>query len=257
MKTRSTVPVLALVFSLTLHAAAFAALLVDWREPPIDEPVLSVELVIVSSPLESESIEESTEAMADRNAPPPQAAPQTAVPDPVPPPPMPVQEAAPPPPSPEPAPSAPPPPKVAKKPEPPKAVVPPAPKPAPAPRAFEPPINLNPGTLSDAPQQQARAPSSSENANSFSVLYGPIPPYPAAARSRGQEGRVVLEVVIGIDGVPTDVAVARSSGVSLLDDSALATVKTWRFRNDSGRALPVTVPIVFELRAAAKPLNRP
>ena len=56
---RRAVPVLALVFSLALHAAAFAALLADWRGQTPEEPVLSIELVIVSSPLESDSVEEA------------------------------------------------------------------------------------------------------------------------------------------------------------------------------------------------------
>jgi protein TonB len=237
VKPRGRLPVLALIFSLTLHAAAFAALLADWRGPTPEEPVLSIELVIVSSPLEADSIDDPVQGAPAKEEPAPQEQPR-AEPTPPPEPPQ-QQQAVEPPPPPQP-------PKPVAKAEAPK----PAPKPLPAPRAYEPPINLNPGSLGEE-QQQAKAPASSDASNSFSVLHGPIPPYPAAARSRGQEGRVVLDVTIGTDGLAREVGVARSSGAPLLDESAVNTVKTWRFRNDSGRVLNVSVPIVFELRSTA------
>jgi len=224
VKSRRSVPVLALVFSLALHAAAFAALLVDWKTEPIEEPALNIELVIVSAPLDTPS-----------DQPDPTPAPEPAA------------SAPPPPPAVEPAPE---PPRIVAKPNIAKPALPP--KPQPPPRLVQPPINLNPGVFGSDDTQQARAPSGGEpSLPSFSLLHGPVPPYPPAARSRGQEGRVVLDVAIGIDGRPSDVRVGRSSGVELLDESAVTTVKTWRFRNDSGRVLTVTVPIVFELRATA------
>ncbi|MDF3072789.1 MAG: hypothetical protein K0S54_456 [Alphaproteobacteria bacterium] len=235
VKPRHSIPVLALAFSLVLHAAAFAALLADWRREELEEPVLSIELVIVSAPIEAPATEQEPAPAA--------AAPATEQLEPMQPP-APVAEPTPPP---EPK-------KLAKKPEPPRPepVKPAAPKPQPAPaRAFEPPINLNPGTIGGEQTQQAKAPSGFEAPASFSVLHGPIPPYPPLARSRGQEGRVVLDVTIGIDGVPTSVVVGRSSGAPLLDESAATTVKTWRFRNESSRVLSLSVPIVFELRASA------
>lgn len=230
MTPRRSVPILALVFSLALHAAAVAALLVDWKAEPLEEPALSIELVIVSAPLD---------AQADEPDPTPVPPPATSAPSP------PAVEPAPEPP----APKAPEPPKIVAKPE---VAKPAPPRPQPRPPVAQPPINLNPGIFGSDETQQARAPSGGEpSPPSFSLLHGPIPPYPAAARSRGQEGRVVLDVTIGIDGWPTDVSVGRSSGAALLDDSAVTTVKTWRFRNDSGRVLTVSVPIVFELRATA------
>jgi protein TonB len=237
VKSRHSIPLLALGFSLALHAAAFAALLADWRQSELEEPVLSIELVIVSAPIEAPTIEQEPAPAA--------AAPATQEPQPTPPPAPVVEQTPPPPPEPE---------KFARKPEPPKPepVKPAAPKPQPAPaRAFEPPINLNPGTLGGEQTQQAKAPSGFEAPAAFSVLHGPIPPYPPLARSRGQEGRVVLDVTIGIDGVPISVVVGRSSGAPLLDESAVTTVKTWRFRNESNRVLSLSVPIVFELRATA------
>lgn len=229
--SRRSITVLALIFSLALHAAAFATLMVDWKMEPVEEPALSIELVIVSAPLDTP---------ADQPDPTPAPVPAASAP-----PPPPAVEPTPEPP----APKAPEPPKIVAKPE---VAKPAPPKPQPPPRIVQPPVNLNPGIFGSDDTQQARAPSGGEpSPPSFSLLHGPIPPYPPAARSRGQEGRVVLDVAIGIDGRPSDVRVGRSSGVDLLDESAVTTVKTWRFRNDSGRVLTVTVPIVFELRATA------
>lgn len=243
MKRRRSIPVLALAFSLTLHAAAFAALLADWRTAIVEPPALSVELVIVSAPLESTS----TEAPAAAQTPPPAetetkpapAPPEQARPAPVPAPELP----------PEPPPEQPKPVKKVETAKPPAPA--PQPQPKPAPPRFDAPINLNPGPLPGEQTQQARAPSGLEGPSAFAVLYGPIPPYPPLARERGQEGKVTLDVTIGLDGIPSRVTVARSSGAALLDEQAVTTVQTWRFRNDSGRTLTLAVPIVFELRASA------
>ncbi len=264
---KPAITVLALACSLALHAAAFAALLADWRNKAPEEPVLSVELVIVSAPIEAPAIDEAAApagavpaappATAEPAAAPPEEAPAVSTPEPAPAPP---QQSAPsesapsetaPVAQPVPSPPASPPP------PPPKPVKPqlarPAPQPTPpvVPRPLERPVDLNPGSIGGEETREARAPSGAQAPASFAVLHGPIPPYPAAARSRGQEGRVVLDVAIGTDGRPTGVTVASSSGAALLDEAAVATVKTWRFRNDSGRVLSVSVPIVFELRSTA------
>lgn len=263
---KPAITVLALAFSLALHAAAFAALLADWRSKAPEEPVLSVELVIVSAPIEAPAIDEAAApagavpaappATAEPAAPPPEEAPAASAPEPAPAPPQPappepapVAQPVPPPPSPTSPPPPPPPPPKPVKPQ--VARLATQPTPSPAPRPFERPVDLNPGSIGGEETQQARAPSGSPAPASFAVLHGPIPPYPAAARSRGQEGRVVLDVAIGTDGTPTGVTVASSSGAPLLDEAAVATVKSWRFRNDSGRVLSVSVPIVFELRSTA------
>ena len=57
----------------------------------------------------------------------------------------------------------------------------------------------------------------------------PAPPYPWAARRLGQEGGVLLRIAISKMGQPTRVEVQRSSGYPLLDESALITVRRWRF----------------------------
>ena len=55
------------------------------------------------------------------------------------------------------------------------------------------------------------------------------PPYPAMARRMGDEGEVRLDVHVGPDGWVTDVRLKKSSGSRLLDQTAIDTVKKWRF----------------------------
>lgn len=79
----------------------------------------------------------------------------------------------------------------------------------------------------------------------------PLPRYPTVARRRGIEGTVTLEVWVDGAGLPERVALARSSGSSLLDEAALETVRRWRFRPALRAGEPVagivTVPITFRL----------
>lgn len=82
----------------------------------------------------------------------------------------------------------------------------------------------------------------------------PKPPYPLAARRLGVEGVVMLEVLVRPDGSPAEVHVRTSSGSSLLDDSAVETVRShWRFiparRGNAAVESRVTFPIRFRLDA--------
>lgn len=80
----------------------------------------------------------------------------------------------------------------------------------------------------------------------------PAPSYPASARRRGQEGRVILRVVVLPGGGAGEVVLEKSSGVESLDRAALETVRRWRFsparRNGRPIAATVQVPIRFALK---------
>ena len=80
----------------------------------------------------------------------------------------------------------------------------------------------------------------------------PTPHYPREARDNGWEGRVLLLVRVAADGRTAGVSISRSSGFGVLDDSALRTVRRWRFRpaTRGGVAVPasVLIPIRFRLR---------
>lgn len=89
------------------------------------------------------------------------------------------------------------------------------------------------------------------------VLQRTAPDYPSAARARGEEGTVLLRVEILPTGRAGDIAIARSSGSSLLDDAARQAVASWRFTPakdaSSGRALACvsTLPVSFRLQGGS------
>ena len=78
------------------------------------------------------------------------------------------------------------------------------------------------------------------------------PEYPARARRRGWEGRVVLRVRVAITGRALSVEVKKSSGYRLLDRTAEEAVRKWQFSPGRLAGVPVVtsadVPIVFRLK---------
>ncbi len=80
----------------------------------------------------------------------------------------------------------------------------------------------------------------------------PEPIYPEELRRRRIGGRVILAVTIAEDGRVSSVEVAITSGQTLLDQSAVATVRQWRFQpaRRNGVAVPFSVrlPINFTIR---------
>lgn len=78
----------------------------------------------------------------------------------------------------------------------------------------------------------------------------PAPTYPARANRRGESGTVMVEAMIGTDGVPTAVRVARRSGSNDLDRAAVEAVRRWRFQPATQDGRPVTgmvnVPVSFQ-----------
>lgn len=86
-------------------------------------------------------------------------------------------------------------------------------------------------------------------------LHNPRPPYPMVARRMSWEGKVILNVEVLAEGACGAVNVFRSSGHDVLDNAAMATVKTWRFipAKKAGRAFTqwFKVPINFSLEGDA------
>ena len=78
------------------------------------------------------------------------------------------------------------------------------------------------------------------------------PEYPARARRRGWEGRVVLRVRVAITGRALSVVTKYSSGYRVLDKAAREAVREWRFSPGRLAGVPVVtavdVPIVFRLK---------
>ncbi len=80
----------------------------------------------------------------------------------------------------------------------------------------------------------------------------PSPRYPGMSRRRGEEGQVVLRVVVGPDGRVVSLSVAQSSGFRRLDLAALDAVRRWRFdparRGRIAIGGAVRIPIRFVLQ---------
>jgi TonB family protein len=85
------------------------------------------------------------------------------------------------------------------------------------------------------------------------VATNAAPPYPEEARAAGLQGKVTLRLRIGVDGRVESLKVVVSSGTPSLDESALATVKQWRFEpaRRLGRpvAMDVKTSVKFEIEA--------
>ncbi|WP_312301987.1 energy transducer TonB [Diaphorobacter nitroreducens] len=173
-------------------------------------------------------------------------------------PPAPPVPPAPPPPKPAPAPPKP----VAPKPRPaPMPVAVPDPTPAPAaptgvvePQPPAPPVAAAPVAAPAAPAAPPApaAPSIELPSSDASYLNNPKPVYPAVSKRLGEQGKVMLRVLIGTDGLPQKVEVKQSSGFERLDRQAIDAVMRWRFvpgkRNGVPEAMWNLVPINFVLQ---------
>jgi protein TonB len=67
----------------------------------------------------------------------------------------------------------------------------------------------------------------------------------------GEEGKVILRVLVSAQGAADSVEVKTSSGSQRLDDAAVNTVKLWKFipakRGETAVQSAVLVPIIFKL----------
>jgi protein TonB len=99
-------------------------------------------------------------------------------------------------------------------------------------------------TASSAPPPDVELPSSDAQ-----HLHNPKPNYPRASRQRGEQGRVVVHVLIGTDGTAQKAEIKVSSGFERLDQAALTTVKAWRYvpgkRGGVPEAMWYLVPLNF------------
>lgn len=88
----------------------------------------------------------------------------------------------------------------------------------------------------------------------FGVAYlqNPQPEYPRMSKRLGEEGRVLLHVLVDPQGSPAEVALKKTSGHERLDEAAIAAVKAWRFvpakKNNVAMSAYVDVPVKFSLQ---------
>lgn len=82
-------------------------------------------------------------------------------------------------------------------------------------------------------------------------LNNPKPAYPALSRRLGEQGKVVVRTLIGVDGTAQDASIQQSSGFDRLDQLALATARKWRYvpgkRSGVPEAMWFNVPFNFIL----------
>ncbi len=152
-------------------------------------------------------------------------------------------------------------------PQPRQAVQRPAPQPAPQPMAIPdsrpapnapvgvltpqppaPPIAAPVATAPAAPPAPAKVELPSSDAD---YLNNPKPAYPPLSKRLGEQGKVVVRVLIGADGMPQKAEIRTSSGFDRLDQAALTTVMRWRYvpgkRAGVAEAMSFNVPINFVL----------
>jgi TonB family protein len=79
-----------------------------------------------------------------------------------------------------------------------------------------------------------------------SVIYKVDPEYSEEARVAKYSATVLLQLVVGADGVPGNIKVVKQAGFGL-DDCAVATVAKWRFKPGQKDGSPVAVAATVEI----------
>lgn len=80
------------------------------------------------------------------------------------------------------------------------------------------------------------------------LLKDVLPDYPEEARFKGWEGRVVLDLLVSLDGKVSEVLVAQSSGYSALDKAAIKAAVKWRYRPAVRGGKPVAERLLRTVR---------
>jgi protein TonB len=193
---------------------------------------MEVRMVSAEQPAQPDLPLDEPPPLPEVKPPPPELATAVEPPPPDLPPPVFPVEAPPPKPPPQPEKPKPPPPKpVQKRPAPPQA-----------------PVEAQP------PQAVPAAPAAPKTVSVSQLGYvvPPNPIYPARARRAGEEGNVMVRVLIDVTGRPAQVSLQTSSGHAELDQSAISAVRAAQFRPyaEGGltQAVWVLVPINFVLR---------
>ena len=118
-----------------------------------------------------------------------------------------------------------------------------------APPAAAAPVAAGPAAAPPAaPSAPAAVQLPSSNAD---YLQNPKPAYPPLSRRLGEQGKVIVRVLIGADGVPRKAELHQSSGFDRLDRAALDTTLKWRYvpgkRGGMAEEMWFNVPINFVL----------
>ena len=77
-------------------------------------------------------------------------------------------------------------------------------------------------------------------------IYKPEPPYSEEARKAKYQGTVVVLIIVDTQGSVTDARVVKPLGLGL-DEKALDTVRTWKFKPGMRNGIPVPVRVMIEV----------
>jgi protein TonB len=120
--------------------------------------------------------------------------------------------------------------------------------PSPSPVVVAPPP---PAPPVEVPAPPAPAPIVTQPIYNADYLDNPAPIYPSVSRRAGEQGRVVLRVLVSPRGTADEVQVFTSSGFSRLDEAARTAVLRWKFvpakRGNEPVQAWVRIPIPFIL----------
>jgi protein TonB len=87
-------------------------------------------------------------------------------------------------------------------------------------------------------------------------LNNPLPVYPPLSKRLGEQGQVLVKVLISAQGYAQQAAIAQSSGFKRLDEAALNAVHSWRFvpgkRGGVPEAMWFNVPVEFGLKQSGR-----
>jgi protein TonB len=193
---------------------------------------MEVRMVSAEQPAQPDLPLDEPPPLPEVKPPPPELATAVEPPPPDLPPPVFPVEAPPPPPPPQPEKPKPPPPK-------------PVQKRPPVPQA---PVEAQPQQAAPAAPAAPRTVSASQ----LGYIVPPNPIYPARSRKAGEQGNVMVRVLVDVTGRPAQVSLQTSSGHPELDQSAISAVRAAQFRpyaeGGLAQAVWVLVPINFVLR---------
>lgn len=124
--------------------------------------------------------------------------------------------------------------------------------PAEAPPSFEQPVAAAPSAPVAPQMPVAAAPAQPKTISGVEYIQAPQPVYPPVARRMGEEGKVVLRVLVNERGRPERVDVQKSSGSQRLDEAAQQAALRAQFKPhlEDGRPVAVyaLVPINFSIQ---------
>lgn len=198
------------LFALLVHAGAIASILLLKQTPPQAPEIFSVSLLPMAPP--------APEPPAPAPAPKPQPVVKKAKPKPTPlPKPAPVESKT--------------------------AISQAQPAPAPTPVVKEEQVSTK-ASGTDTPAPVVAVAPVQYNA---AYLNNPRPSYPSMSRRLGEQGKVMLEVQVQADGLPSRVSISKSSGYPRLDNAALDAVKHWKFVPAKRAGIPIAATVIIPM----------